>query len=207
MTEDHARFVDTINEARERLEKAHGLLYSAHVSIFDIEAAALQLRTAIELIVYSSLASHRQRVEQIASAFAKKGAGEAFNLAERVNPEFWPQPIRFQEQPPSGRFPGSKDFAAETVDLVVLTQEDAWKTAGELSRRFLHAHNPYGPVNVATVDIGEAGTYVIEVWSKLDRLLHSFYVKQPDTDTWLLYESLPESGLLRYATVRPGEES
>jgi len=50
MTEDHERFVDVINEARERLEHSQKLLYSDQVSIFRVEAAALQLRLIIELV-------------------------------------------------------------------------------------------------------------------------------------------------------------
>lgn len=204
MTEDHERFVDVINEARERLQHAHELLYTEHGSIFTAEAGALQLRKVIELVALSSLASHRQHFEMVESEFAQNGAGRAFNLVEAINPEFWPQPIRFAGgQPTDQLFEGTQEFTAEIVDAVVLSQSEAWTTFRELSNRFLHAHNPYGPFSAGTVDLLEAGRYLAEVWFKLARLLNSFFVKLPDTDVWLLYQSRPDRGLLRFVRVRP----
>jgi hypothetical protein len=94
-----------------------------------LEAAALQLRKVLELIVFGSLVNNRQAIETISAAFAKKDADEARKLAKRSNPKYWPKGLTNKDEPEAIR----PDQLAE----------DEWGRAYGFASELLHVPNPY----------------------------------------------------------------
>ncbi len=103
-----------------------------------IEAAALQLRKVLELIVFGSLVNNRPAIETISAAFAKKDADEARKLAKRANPKYWPKGLTNKDEPEAVR----PDQLAE----------DEWGRAYGFASEPLHVPNPYSaPINYSAL--------------------------------------------------------
>lgn len=100
-----------------------------------LEAAALQMRKTLELIVLGSLVTNRQAVEQVSTAFHRRDADGARKLVRQVNPRYWPVPTRQIEE-------GEGRFRLEDVSEGFLREEEWGREYGFLSE-LLHAENPF----------------------------------------------------------------
>lgn len=142
--DDLNRYGDLLSEIKARVEHAVTLLDGVTLH-FDLEAAALQLRTAIELIFLGTLVVNRQSLTEITTALEGHDWSAAKKLIARVNPNYWPEPFVARVSPESTRM---------LVPLTgsYLTKENAGPTWGYLSG-FLHAANPFArdPVDDAVV--------------------------------------------------------
>lgn len=126
---------DLLVEIKARVEHAVTLLDGVTLR-FNLEAAALQLRMAIELVALSTLVVNRQNLAEIETALGRHKWNEAMKLVERVNLNYWPEPFVPRV--------GSGD-ARELNPLTgpYLTKEDAGRAWSRLSG-LLHATNPFG---------------------------------------------------------------
>jgi hypothetical protein len=106
------------------------------VTWLAFEGACLQLRKVIELIVFASLVSNRQRYEQECSGFRKEN--DFAKLCKRlraVNPNFLPTSVKL--------IGVNSDGTKQMVDNdVQLTSAELQRTFGRLGN-ILHVRNPY----------------------------------------------------------------
>jgi hypothetical protein len=102
-----------------------------------LELAALQMRIMLELIPLGGLLTHRQNVEEVASAFRLKDADAAAKLLKRVNPNYWPKPV-VQVPTPEGP---TRDRLDDVTDGFVTEMQ--WKAEWGFLSSVLHARNTY----------------------------------------------------------------
>ncbi len=132
--DDLNHYGDLLVEIRTRVEHAVTLLDGVTLR-FNLEAAALQLRMAIELVALSTLVINRQNLAEIETALGRHKWSDAMRLVERVNPNYWPEP-----------FVPRVDGKMSQLDQLAghyLTKEDAGRAWSRLSE-LLHATNPFG---------------------------------------------------------------
>jgi hypothetical protein len=73
--EDASRYRSVLVQIRERTEAVRAVIISSPVKAADLEVAALNLRTMIELVALGSLVANRPEAEKVASALHKKRLG------------------------------------------------------------------------------------------------------------------------------------
>lgn len=104
-----------------------------------IESACLQIRKILELIALSSLVANNAEFAAQNEKFAKVwNARLILNDLERLNPQFYPKPIR--EVP--GTTPGVKNNLQDITDGF-LTKDEFLKIY-EKCGGIMHSDNPYG---------------------------------------------------------------
>lgn len=196
--DDQRRYLAVMAETRDRLDEVERLLFDEDTrdayrervpNRWDLEYAALQLRTVIELVALSSLAANREAVARIKPTFHREGYKKTVHKVREVNAEFWPQPVQFM---------------AEFTDRVVmgpkrdpyLTERDAWDAWGRLSEYLLHAANPYGEQRPEMHD------FVVETWGKLHNLLPLHFVTLAGSTEAMLFteHDRPHPSKLAFAT-------
>ena len=133
--DDLNHYGDLLVEIKARVEHAVTLLDGVTLR-FDLEAAALQLRMAIELVALSTLVVNRQNLAEIETALGRHKWSEAMRLVERVNPNYWPEP--FVPRVGSGNM-----SELDRPTSPYLTKEGAGRAWSRLSE-LLHATNPFG---------------------------------------------------------------
>ncbi len=133
--DDLNHYGDFLAEIKARVEHAVRLLDGVTLR-FDLEAAALQLRMAIELVALSTLVVNRQNLTKVVTELGRHKWKEAMRHVERVNPNYWPEPFVARV--------GSGDVRElNPLTGPYLTKEDAGRAWGQLSD-LLHATNPFG---------------------------------------------------------------
>ncbi|MCU1467547.1 MAG: hypothetical protein JWM72_3475 [Actinomycetia bacterium] len=137
--EDLQRYANVLREMKGRIDAARGFLQQV-CSQYDfalVDAAAVQLRKVVELVVLASLVTNRMALEGVVKALDTKDAGNARKLAQKANPDYWPVPS-VQKQV------GPGNFENEPITEGYLTEEAWGPTYGRLST-LVHATNPYLP--------------------------------------------------------------
>ena len=76
-----------LTEIKARVEHAVTLLDGVTLR-FDLEAVALQLRMAIELVALATLVVNRQNLTEITTELGRHKWNEAMKLVDRVNPHY-----------------------------------------------------------------------------------------------------------------------
>jgi hypothetical protein len=131
-------YADVLQQIKVRLDKADQLLmtcptdWSAELAL---ERAALHLRKVIELVVLSTLVTNRAELESVSNKLHKQDADGARKLVRRVNPVYWPEPIRTRLTGPG------RNFEMLPVTDVYLSESEWGKAYGSTSN-ILHARNP-----------------------------------------------------------------
>jgi hypothetical protein len=172
--DDRGLYVEVLMQIAERLEAAEQWL-DLGASTRNVEYAAFHLRMVLELIVMGSLVTNRERIEEVATAIAKKRAREIRKNVKAANPDYWPLPARI-----------SADERPVQVQMSVegALTEAAWgREWGKLSA-LLHAQNPLAsPVDVekAHVELGRLSTAI-------RKLLNQHAVALADRNYMLLGE-------------------
>src|ERR1700735_4844370 len=90
-------YADVLQQIKVRLDEADLLLASCPTdwsAELVLERAALHLRKVIELVVLSTLVTNRADLESVREKLHKQNANDARKLIRRVNPHYWPEPIR-----------------------------------------------------------------------------------------------------------------
>ncbi len=143
--QDLERYGDVLAEIQARVDYAWSLLEDVSER-FDLEAAAMHLRTAIELIAFATLAVNRQSLEEISSVLHKADWSAARKLLKRANPQFWPVPY-------CERIDANGPRAFVQITEPYLEEANAGAEWGFLST-FVHAENPLSPlvIEAATVE-------------------------------------------------------
>jgi hypothetical protein len=132
---DDQLYRQVLDEIKKRMDYVFAHLPLAKIRP-DFESCALQLRTAIELVVMGSLVTNREALESIDIALSsKKSADDAAKAAKAANPDYWPKATA-----PQARAHG------EPIELRpvegALTESGWQREWGKLSA-YLHAHNPF----------------------------------------------------------------
>jgi hypothetical protein len=139
-TPDVNLYADVLQQIKVRLDEAERLLgtcptdWSAELVL---ERAALHLRKVIELIVLSTLVTNRTALENVSDKLHKQDAEGARKLIRRVNPDYWPEPIRTTLIGPGRKF----EMLTVTDDYLL---EAEWGKAFGWTSNILHARNPLG---------------------------------------------------------------
>lgn len=141
-------YADVLQQIKVRLDEADQLLEKCPIdwsAELYLERAALHLRKVIELIVLSTLVTNHAELESVSDKLHKQDADGARKLIRRVNPRYWPEPIR-TTLTGSGRrfemFPVTEEYLSEAE----------WGEAFGRTSNILHARNPLrGPFDMHEV--------------------------------------------------------
>jgi len=137
-------YADVLQQIKVRLDEADRLLATSPTdwsAELVHERVALHLRKVIELIVLSTLVTNRAELEGVSVKLDKHDADGAKKLIRRVNPGYWPEPIRTMRTSP-GRF----EIFPVTEGYLL---EAEWGKAFGWTSNILHSRNPLsGPFDV-----------------------------------------------------------
>lgn len=158
--EDSRRYAEVLREIKARVDSMGGLL-ERPLDFVRVDAAAVQIRKALEMVAYGSLVANRSQLEEVALAFKKSNAKQARKTVKRINPEYWPRPVTQEVRTPTADDPSK--FHLHDVEEGYLREKDWGRAHGEMSD-ILHAKKPYDP----SIDL-EADAHKIE--SVRDRLV------------------------------------
>lgn len=183
---DQLLYGQVLTEIKMRLREVQDFLTfpvedgRATISGHRLEYAALHLRTSIEFVALSSLVANRPEVEQVATAFHKKDADAAAKIVKRLNPHYWPKPVRLVI-PPDRRPP----WVLEPVTEGFLREED-WRAEWGYLSSLLHAPNPYRVTpSQPRPDLGTLATRLGDIHDRLARLLFRHQVTLLDQNVVL----------------------
>jgi hypothetical protein len=138
----------------------------------NAECIAVQLRIALELIVLSSLVSNRSDIGAVATALHKKGPRDARALAQRVNPNYWPKPVK-PVLDASGRL--------QDVTDGYLTEPE-WGPAYGFLSNLLHAANPYGTSSHAVRNLDSTYHRLLELHERVVALIRHHWIYPANHD-------------------------
>jgi hypothetical protein len=139
-------YLEKMTEALDRLNACEDYL-SAHVdgiNRFALESAALQLRKAMEAIAFAAIAPNKEQYAAIRKNAAKPAdfsrdwqADSIFLILDKVNPDFYPDPLlqQIQVAPNAWHFGKPLDGYMQRKNF-----ETMYKRLG----KFLHSDNPWG---------------------------------------------------------------
>ncbi|MBB5358033.1 hypothetical protein HDE76_001239 [Rhodanobacter sp. ANJX3] len=132
-----------------------------------VETAALQLRMTLETIALASLAANKELFQQQSLRFEKHWKpSEIIRDLERLNPRFYPTPIR-EGEPDAG---GVRTH--EPLLDGFLTKDELLEAHGRCGD-LLHTRNPFRP----TLDYSAALTNVVAWTHKVIRLLNAHEIR------------------------------
>lgn len=179
---DIQKYCNLMNEVKRRtlvINAFGNRMTTTPFGATNIECVYLQLRKILELIALGSLVANRVEFSKIYSEFSKYwNAQYLLRDIERINPEFYPQPII--EKP--GTKPGVKsDWEDKTSGF--LTKEDFLKLY-EKCGEIMHAGNPYG----TEIDYAYYEKSIQDWLTKITGLLSSHLIKLVnDSNLYLIH--------------------
>lgn len=141
-SEEAQMYCDLMLEAKHRTNVLASLL-KGDVSLgylpVDVETAYLQFRKILELIAFGSLIANKEKYAEVRKQYAKDwNAKRVLNLAENLNPEFYPVPIA--QIPVEGK---SYSTELKKLESGFLTRKD-FEVLYDQCGGVLHSENPYG---------------------------------------------------------------
>ena len=140
MTSDIKIYCQNMEEIKKRISVICSFLDSGHSfghENFDYEVVCLHLRKILELIAFSSLTANKEEYSKVHKDFTEKwNAKKLINSIERINPGFYPKPVKLSGT--SGK--GIKHL--ENIETGFLDKED-WLKLYDLCSKVLHVWNPY----------------------------------------------------------------
>lgn len=86
------RYAQVLSEIKARMLEVEKL--DPSLPFPDVEIACLHLRIVLEAIVMSSLLANQHAVGAVAAAFDKGDVGQVRKVVKRVNPDYWPRPVK-----------------------------------------------------------------------------------------------------------------
>jgi hypothetical protein len=143
-TEDSSRYVQCMEEIKNRLTAAWAIFgnktHSTPFRATNVEFACLQIRKILELIALASLSANKEEYSKQHANFFKHWKAKAIlEAVEKVNPDFYPIPIREPgDSDPNGKV---REFKMRTEGFL---PKDDFSTIYDICSQTLHASNPYG---------------------------------------------------------------
>lgn len=178
-------YCNCMSEVRTRLGVVRSVL-AGSVKIgqqaFNVELIFLQLRKALELIAFSSLAANESKYAAAYPNFGNHWRAKAIlDAVEKMNPEFFPIAL----QPPQPTESGVKHFERHADGFMTRDEfVSLYDSCGEV----LHIRNPFTTKD-PTIQIG----YHVEQWvARIERLLNCHLVRLIDGDVWVV--TVPAEG-------------
>lgn len=136
------KYCDLMKEIKRRTSVIDFFLWGSGHALYQaatIESICLQLRKILESIAMGLLVANKDEYSEVCANFATHWNAEyLIGDVERVNPNFYPEPIT---EEPSSREEVKSDWKKRKSDY--LTKEDfikVYKKCGAI----MHAGNPYG---------------------------------------------------------------
>ncbi len=173
-------YASQVAEATSRLLAAKGFLaaFTTTGAVPELEAAALQVRKALELIAFAVIAPDKKQYATFRAAatnspdFTKDyHAAKIFTALARINKDFYPVALL----PATRQADGSHHFGKKQAGY--LTKKKFEATYDRLGKH-LHAHNPWsGSKNLQNL-AADLPTVIEEAHSLLD--LHARFIRTPE---------------------------
>jgi hypothetical protein len=152
----------------------------------NAELIFLHFRKALEEIAFATLSANREKYSAARAGFATEwNARRMLGFVEKVNPNFYPIPLK----PPQEIATGRKHF--DRVEDAYLTKDD-FVTLYDGSAEVLHCRNPYAPGD-PTIN----AKYTVDEWSRrIKTLLCWHFVQLVDLPgLWVI--QVPNEGPVR----------
>jgi len=162
---------------------------------FEYECAALQLRKVLESIAFGSLCANKRAYAKVHANFEKHHrAKDLLRALEKVNPHFYPTPMRFGQS----MTPGVKHL--DRVDDGYLTPNE-FVDLYDTCNKVLHVWNPFSR-DARHINFGRT---VAEWAQRIQRLLdmHLMHLAGSD-DVWAIQMVSPEDGKVHAFPASPG---
>ena len=161
---------------------------------FEYECASLQLRKVLESIAFGSLCANKVAYAKAHANFEKHHrAKDLLRALEKVNPHFYPTPMRFGQS----STPGVKHL--DRVEEGYLTL-DEFAELYDTCNKVLHVWNPFSH-DVRHIHFGRT----LDEWvQRIQRLLnmHLMHVAGSD-DVWVVQMASPEDGKVHAFPASP----
>jgi hypothetical protein len=139
---DSAKYVACMEEIKLRTTAIASILRKEATTSFqatNIEFVCLQIRKILELIALASITANKEEYsKQHANFFRHWKAKKILESVEKVNPQFYPNPLK---QKPGGDL-GQNVREDEPISDGFLTKDD-FSSAYDACCKALHASNPY----------------------------------------------------------------
>jgi hypothetical protein len=161
---------------------------------FEYECASLQLRKVLEAIAFGSLCANKPAYARVHANFEKHHrAKDLLRALAKVNPQFYPTPMRFGQS----TTPGVKHL--DKVDDGYLTP-DEFVGLYDTCNKILHVWNPFSP-DLRHIDFGRTVTEWVQ---RIQRLLdmHLMHLAGSD-DVWVIQMVSPEDGKVHAFPASP----
>ncbi len=137
-----AAYVECMDEITRRkgfIRDFYGVSVNRFPEAVVAETIGLQMRKILELIAKASLAAHRAVWDEASLWFKRDWhASEILSRIEKVNPSFYPQPVRESRVYDSGPLRASWEDVPETSFLT----RDRFTAAYDSIGAMMHAHSP-----------------------------------------------------------------
>jgi hypothetical protein len=139
---DMQKYADLMMEVKNRISSIDFLLTRKGHALFKattIESVALQMRKVLELIAFGSLVANKEKYSAAYEKFASHwNARLMLRDLERVNPDFYPQPMI---EVPTSDPKAVHQLKERQPDYLT---DDEFEKVYEKCGALLHASNPYG---------------------------------------------------------------
>jgi hypothetical protein len=181
-------YVECMQFARSHRDKAEAIFartITAGDQELDADLIYVQLRKALELIVFASLSANRERYAAAREGFATEwSAKRMLGNIRKINPHFYPVPFRI-----TASVPYQPDVQLEKE---FLTEEQFIELYDQASK-VLHFPNPFSPDDYS-IDL----TVEVPKWACLVRQLLEWHVMSfvdDDREGWFIH--VPKKGEVR----------
>jgi hypothetical protein len=161
---------------------------------FDYECVSLHLRKVLEAIAFGSLCANQVEYAKVHANFDKHWrAKDLLRALEKINPNFYPAPLRFVPT----NTPGHK--LVEPVPAGYLTQQE-FADLYDTCNKVLHLWNPFSP-DARHINFGRT---VAEWISRIQQLLDLHMMQLAGTeDIWMIQMVHPEDGKVHAFPASP----
>jgi hypothetical protein len=176
-------YADYMTGVRMRLDEVSRILAATDMPEFSQqEASFLQLRKALELIAFASLAANRDAYAAAFPTFAEDWkAKRILEKIEKINPEFYPMAL----EAPQEIAPGRKHFLRPGSGFMT---KDDFVALYQIASEVLHTRNPFTR-KAPIIDI----KYTVPEWvARIQRLLTWHQVRLVSGTLWIV--RIPDKG-------------
>jgi hypothetical protein len=203
-TPDIHQYALLMKEIKNRTEVIFFFLTGAGHALFrptTLESMCLQIRKILELIALSSLIANKSKYCEVYDNFTKAWNAEyLLRDLERINTNFYPQPVREEETQEITKTGEPVKSKWENVDTSeYLTKDDfikVYKKCGAM----MHADNPKG----TKVDYSYYEKAIPEWIRKIMRLLNSHQIHLVDDENiYLIHMKEDRDDEVHYYTFSP----
>jgi hypothetical protein len=185
-------YADYMTGVRMRLDEIGRILAVAEMPEFaKQELTFLQLRKALELIAFASLAANKDAYAAVFPTFAEDWkAKRILEKIEKINPEFYPMALNAPEE----IAPGRKHFSRPDSGFMT---KDEFLGLYQIASEVLHTRNPFTSKD-PTINI----KYSVPEWvARIQRLLTWHRVGLVSGTMWVV--RIPDKGNVDVSPAAP----